>query len=94
MRNGSRSFPLELWAGLPVAGVGNVMMLIEHMILGHRPWAQPCAHHRECTKGPDMGLDNVGPPMVWGPGPRLLEFGSLQERSFTYTRGCFPEEAE
>lgn len=29
---------------------GNMMILIEHIVLGHRLWARPCACHREHTR--------------------------------------------
>ena len=67
------------------------MTFVEHIVLGHRLWAQPRACHGKHTEEPDM--DPVGPPVVRDPGTRLSEFGNLQERSLSYTRGCFLEEA-
>ena len=53
----------------------------------------PVVVTRGHTEEPDMDPYSVAPPVVRDPGTRLLGFGSLQERSLTYTTGCFPEEA-
>lgn len=69
------------------------MTCIEHIVLGHQLQAQPCACHRQHMEEPSMEPDNVGPPTVRDPGTRVSEFGSLQEKSLSYTRGIFLQEA-